>query len=460
MRQRSGMIVVLAAGLALGGCAAAGTAAGGGTPVSPIGRVYEPGTPPRQTRFGQAALLAIAQGRFEQGLEEARAGIAEDAENPLHFYLAGEAAAGLGDYELADSMWIVAEEIYPAYELEIEPSRESAWAEAFNAGIETYEAGDLEATVESWRSADLIYKLRPEAVQNLGVVLTQTNEYEEAISAYQSGIASLDLEPATRIIEAEEQAQRDEARRFMQRNLADLLLFTGQFAEAERLLRAQLELDPGSVEIQGRLADAIARQGRAEEATAIYSRLLAEPNIPVVDLFNIGVALFTSEDFDRAAEAFGRVSQVQQNSRDALYNQANSLYAVERWADLIPIGERLIRVDPLNSNAALILARSHRELGDNAAALRALEANEAYPVFLEGIELSPNPDRTVLTGRVIGNQAAAGTPIRLRFTFYSDAGATLGTVPVTINAPAREATGTFEVVFDQAASAYGYQVEP
>src|SRR5690606_37801080 len=144
MKFRIGMTFALTVGLALGGCAAGAAGGGGGGPItSPTGRTYEPGIEPRQTNFAQQATIALAQGQFDESLARAQEGVASDSTNPLHYYLAGEAAAGLDDYELADSMWVIAERLYPAYQLEIEPSREAAWANAFNAGVEAYNAGDM-----------------------------------------------------------------------------------------------------------------------------------------------------------------------------------------------------------------------------------------------------------------------------------------------------------------------------
>ncbi len=457
MRLRSGMILILA-GFALGGCAAAGATGGGGPVTSPTGRVYEPGTPPSESRFSQAALLAIAQQRFDEGLQEAQAGIAADSANPIHYYLAGEAAAGLGNFELADSLWNTAVQIYPAYELEVEPSRESAWAEAFNLGVEAYNAGNMQEAITQWRNADMIYKLRPEAAQNLAVVLTQEEQYEEAIRVYTSALESLDIEPATRVIEAEEQAERDEARAFMVESLVELLSFSGQHAESEALIRELLESDPDNVQLQAQLANSLSQQGRTADATEIYTRLLASPNLPAVEMFNIGVALFQSEDYERAGQAFEQVLSVQPNSRDALYNQANALYAAEAWEALIPVGERLVQVDPLNSTAALILARAQREAGNNDAALAVLEANEEYPIYVE-LQLAPATNQTMIQGTATGNAAAAGTPVTLVFTFYGDQGQTLGTQSVTVNAPAAEQTSEFQVSFSQVASAYSYQVQ-
>lgn len=456
MRLRSGVIFALTAAVSLGGCAAA--AAGGGGPLtSPTGKVYEPGTLPSQTSFSRDATLALATGQFEQALDHARQGMAADTANAMHFYLGGEAAVGVGDFELADSLWIEAERLYPAYEIDIEPSRETAWANAFNEGVEAYNAGDTAEAIRHWRNADVIFRLRPEAAQNLATMLMQEGDYDEAIVAFRRGIEAIDFVPATRVIEEEERLQREATRTEMRQALVQLLLFTDQFAEAEQVLRVIVAADPADVEAQANLANALSRLGRDSEASQIYSRLLSTPNLPATELFSIGVALFQSDDYDRAAEAFGRVTQIQPEHRDAWFNQANAIYASEDWEALVPSAERLIQIDPLNSTGALILVRAYRELQRNQEALQTLEALEAAPVLLEELQVQPGVQTTTLRGEVVGNSAAPGTPIQLRFTFFDDNGQ-VGTSTVTLAAPAREAREGFEVSVNAQANAYKYEL--
>lgn len=457
MRFQSGMILALSAGLLLSGCAGA-AGAGGGPARSPTGREYAPGTPPSQTRFSQSATLALAQGQYEQAMTQSREGIASNPENPQHYLLAGEAAVGLGDFVLADSMWTAAETIYPAYELEIEPAREAAWADAFNEGVEAYNSGNTQAAIEAWSNADMIYPYRPEAAQNLAILLTQEGEYQTAIDTYRSALTALETPPATRELEPEEIAEREEAEAFMLENLAQLLLYTDQFAEAERLLRRQLEAKPDDVELQANLANALGRQGREAEAAEIYNRLLSGSNLNATQLFNIGVSLFNSNEYVRAAEAFGRVAQLVPNSRDAWYNQANALYAAEEWTALLPIAGRLVELDPLNENAGLILARAHRELEQNQEALAALERIQSLPVYLEELQLRPSGDQTTIAGRVVGNAAPQGSTVRLRFTFYGETGQTTETA--TITAPAAEQSAPFELTVAAPAEAYSYELLP
>jgi tetratricopeptide (TPR) repeat protein len=459
MRFRSGLVFTLAAGLVLGGCAA-GAAGGGGPSVSPTGKTYPPGTRPTESRFTTPAKLYIAQGQFQRALQEAQNGIAADSTNPQHYFLAGQAYAGLGDFEAADAAFDTAERMYPAYELEVEPAREAAWAEAFNEGVTAYNAGNAQEATTAWEKANRIYELRPEAYQNLAAVYTQANDYQKAIEAYRGGLAALEHEPAARVLEEEEITERTEAEASMRENLAELLLFTDQYGEAETLYREQLAEDPENIALRGKLAAAIAAQpGRAEEAQAIYNELLGRTDLDASTLMEIGVVLFQQKDFTRAAEAFKRVTDARPNSRDAWYNYANALYAAEQWEPLVPVAEHLIQLDPLNYDASLILARAYRDSKANTKALAELERMEAVPIQLGQLETRQGAGRTTVRGVVTGKKAAAGTPVQVRFTFYGEDGQQLGTETATINAPAPEATSPFEVVLQSETPAVGYKYE-
>jgi tetratricopeptide (TPR) repeat protein len=466
MRFRRGTLYALIAALAVGGCASAtaGSGAGGGAGAagrtSVTGRVYEPGIPPRENAQSRAATIALATGRHDEALATARAGIAADSTNPIFYYIAGEAAAGLNQFELADSMWTIAQRMYPAYELDIEPSRENAWVTEYNRGSEAYNAGNMEAAGEAWASAHMLYKLRPVAVQNLGIVRIQQMRYDDAIAAFREGLANLELVPASRALEPDELAEKEESREIMTDNLVQILLFTERWADAEQLLRQVVAANPDDVEAQANLAAAVSGQGRTEEATQMYSRLLTTPNLGPGQLFNIGVSLFNGDQPREAAQAFARVTDLIPNHRDAWFNQANALYDAAAWNDLVPVAARLTQIDPLSETATLIHARAYRELGQNDQALEVLTRVETMPIYVEDLQISAAGDATVVQGRAEGNNAAAGTPVRLRFTFYGDNGQEVGTQTVTVPAPAREQSANFEVRLDEPAAAYRYEIAP
>lgn len=450
----------LAVGLAvvLGACAP-GRPAPSGPVVSPTGFVYEPGTPPRETRYSQTALMYLAQERWARAADLALEGTRADPTNPIHWFLAGSAYARLERYADADSMFAVAERIYPAYELDIEPERESAWAVAFNAGVEAFGNGDSEGAMRAWRDAIAISDLRPEAHLNVGKLLAGEGRYAEAIAAYEGALASLDRRPATRFLEADALRRRGEMRGETEADLLQLLVVEGRWAEAEPLARRQVERDTTSVDARSQLARILDMQGRAEEASEIYQALLSEETLESVHLVNLGVGLFHQEKFREAGEAFRRLTEVQEESRDAWFNYANALFAARAWADLARVGERLVELDPLGENAALITARAHLENGDRQRALRGIERAEAAPIHLDQLRLRRSSDEVTVQGRVQANAAEPGTPVRLRFEFFDTSGVR-GSETVTVVAPAPGETPELNVTFRGPATWYRYEVLP
>ncbi len=445
----------LVACLAVGGCAAVDP----GPPepvVSPTGITYELGTPPSETRHSQTAALYLRSERPEPALTQAREGMKAYPENPIHYFLAGVALARLGEHGEADAMFRQAEELYPAYELDVEPERAAAWAQAFNEGAEAFAEGDMDGTVAAWEGATRIYDLRPEAHRNLAMLLSEEGRLEEAADLYQAALKGLEREPASRVLTDQEAASRKEERERVEESLAELLLIVDRFAEAEPILRRQLSRDPANIQLRQNLALALEGQGNLNEAREIYDDLLSESDLAETSLFNLGVALFRAGDPPRAAEAFERLTEKRPHSRDVWFNYANTLFAAEAWNELIRMGDRLLELDPLNQNAALIVARAHLELGDEEAALARLHGADALPVHVEGLVMRSNPGGTSVDGRLLGNEAEPGSPVALRFTFYGEEGE-LGSEHLRLMAPPPGEVETFEVSFQARANAYRYE---
>ncbi len=457
MKAARGSARVLALALLLGGCAPSG-AVNMGPLVSPTGKVYEPGIPPSETRLSQTATLYLRQDRVDRALELALEGVEDFPENPIHYFLAGVAYARLTDYEGADSMFDVAERIYPAYEIEIEPEREAGWGQGFNAGLEAYEQGDVDETIRVWTGVARLYDLRPEAHRNLAALLASEGRFEEAIDAYAGALAGLGKRPATRLLRPEDLAAREEIRVDIEENLSELYLATERFAEAEPLLRRQLERDPENVELRAELAAALTGMGRDAEAEAMYDSLLAENRLELTQIFSLGIGLFRSGRYLQAADAFRRATEIQPDSRDAWFNYANSLFAAAAWEELVEVGARLIELDPLGENSRLMTARAQLETGDRAAALASLEQVDQAPVLVDGLQMQRSGTSVTIFGQVTGNAAEPGSPVGLRFSFYGQDGSLLGSETVRVLAPAQGETASFDVPFALAAIAYRYQV--
>ena len=430
-----------------------------GPVISPTGIVYPPGVPPVETRFSQTATLYLnIDGEEGAALAQALEGIEVDPGNPIHYFLAGVAQARLGECAEAHRLFSEAERIYPAYELDVEPEREAAWARAFNAGLEAYAGGEREVAAEQWLQATAIYDLQPAAHRNVASLLVELGRQDEAIRVYQDALRGLDKRPATRLLEEGELRERAELRADTESRLVQLLLVAGRFADAETLLRRQLARDPGSIRVRSDLATVLGELGRAEEAAELYASLLTDESLAAADLFNLGIALFRSSRYEQAGRAFLLLTQQQPNSRDAWFNYANALFAAESWAVLAEAGGELLAVDPLSEAAHLITARARLETGDEAGARDGVARADGLPVHLDGLRLSVTEAGTVVRGRIVGNTLPEGAPVRLRFIFYDNVG-TLGVRFLNTQAPAPEAGVDFQVSIDGRALGYRYELE-
>jgi tetratricopeptide (TPR) repeat protein len=341
--------------------------------------------------------------------------------------------------------------------LEIEPAREAAWAETFNVGVERYLSGDVEGAVLAWERAALIYDLRPDVHQNLGVVLGEVGEYGRAAEVYRQGLAGLQRAPATRVLDATDHAERAAARANMEANLARLLLVLEEFAEAETLLRRQLSADPHDVELILAVGSALSGQDREDEANEIYAALLRSPDLTAHQLTQIGIALFQSEDYWGAAEAFGAVTGLEPNGRDGWFNYANALLALGEWDTLADVAVRLVGVDPLSESSSLIHARAQVEVANEEAARNALEHIETLPVLLDDLQLWRSGAGTTVRGSAVGNGVEPGAPIRVRFIFY-DGRERLGEEVLEVAAPHADESSGFAVTFQRPATAYRYEL--
>jgi len=463
MRIQRGIFLALAAAAAVGACAPAAT---NGAATGPR---------PAETRFTTAAKLQLAQAEgatgerqqelYNQALQQSLQGIESAPQNPQHFYLAGLSHAGLGNFEAADTMWDRALEMFPAYEGDVMVAREQAWAQAFNQGVNAYNAGNMEQAERAWQQANQIFDRRPEAHFNLAAIYSAEQRYDDAINEFRAAVTALEREPG-RELTPEEQADREESLASALQNLGNLQLFTEQFAGAEQTFRRLSQVQPDDVQTRANLATALARQGQREQAMAVYNELLGTPGMEPAQMMSIGVGLFQAQEFAQAANAFRQITVAQPNNRDAWYNLLNALYAQQRdpqtataqgWLDLVPVGERLIEIDPLNENAFLIMIQAHREARQQQRALHFAERNQALPVYVDNIQLRHEDGRTTLNAVASGNRARAGSPVQLEFTFYGADGQALGTQRTTVTAPAQNAEAAFQVAMPTAAAPTGFR---
>ena len=471
MKVRVGIVLAASAAIAAGGCAASG---GGGASetVGPAGAgaLVSSGTPPRDNTYTRSAALYLSRAqqnpdpserrqRFQEALTASIDGITNQPGNPKSYMQAGQSYIGLTDLVGADSMWTKAEDIYPAYFIEIDPQREQQWVNFYNQGINQIQAGASEDAIPLLERAHSIYRGRPEAMLNLASVHAQLANDDEAIRWYNE---SLEL---MRGPKAEEQtpetlegwAQNEEIAAF---NVAQILASAGRNDEAEAAYREFLEGDPENVTALSNLAVVLMNMERGDEAGAIYEGLLARTDLSARDYFVTGIGLFNAENYPLASQAFGRSYELIPNSRDAVYNYAQTLYLDEQYEELLPVARALMEMDPYNNNVYRILAQALVRSGEEQEAVQILEAMEALEYEIDNTRLqSFGGGGGIVFGELL-NHSREGGEIGVRVHFYGMDGNEVGTTEIAVPVPAADMIEVFQTQLDsdQDIAAYSFEV--
>jgi tetratricopeptide (TPR) repeat protein len=484
MKARTGLAFLAGLALIAGGCASSGTsgagAAGAGGDIVVGGRTLAEGISPRDNANTRSAQLylsqaqasddpAVRQERFQQALEAAQQGMEADPENPLSWFQAGEAHIGLGDYTEADRNLARAEELHPRYFLEIAPVREQAWVDAFNASIGHSNNRDYPAAIRELERANLIFKGRPEAMLNLGNLYSVTDDYDNAIRAYGEAI-ELIRGPLAEEQTPETLEEWRENESIAVYNRSQLLVQAGRNEEAVVAFREILADDPGNVTVASNLGAALSALGREEEAQQIFNDLMARTDLTARDFLFAGIGLFQGSDYVGAARAFQRSTELNPESRDATFNLAQAAYLAateaeegsdvpeQMWPILVDAGRRLVELDPANENAFRLYAQGLIRTGDEQEAVRLLEMMEALTFEVLNTQLQPVAGGgAILTGEVLNRSRAAGSSVRLSFSFSSDTGQVLGTSDVQVQLGGEGESVPFEVEFDSASEVNGFR---
>lgn len=464
MRVRFGATVGLAIALSLGGCASAGNgptvSTGLGSPEDLPDWVAElpEGTEPRDNDHTGQATLAMLQGDFELALEEARAGIEADPENPQSYFLAGEALVAMGELEEAAAMLDRAEEIYPRYIMETMGLREQAWIEEYNAAFEAIEAEDEAAARRQFERAHMIYQNRPEAMLNLASLYAQTGDSERAVDFFEQAIEVIEGPWTDRVDEETRQNWLD-SHEVAQFNRAQLLLRTENYAEAARAFEEILERDPDNMDILSSYAAALVAAGQSEQAEALFDDLLQRPDLTPADYFTIGVGLYQVDQFEGAARAFEMVQEQVPQHRDAALNLAQTLFLAEEWEDLERVSGRLADLDPYNENAYRFQAQALVRMDREQEAVQVLDRLEALPWVIDDMNLQAAGQAIVVVGQVTNRTEDPGTEVNLRFHFFDGEGNPAGTADGVIQLPGEGESGVFQVEAPSADNLFGFRYE-
>lgn len=472
MKIRYGLVLAMTIGLGLVGCASGG--GGGGSQGTSLEELLDAGATegeaPRETDNTEAAEQAIeaaseaeedgdaqqAQMHYQQALSAAEAAVAEDATNPLAHRLAGVAAMGLGEYEAAGEHFDRAIELRPVYEIQLAELREGEWIELYQEANPYIQSGDYETAVEYFEDADAIYRGRPEVMITLGQLYAQLRQHDEAVDAIDRALAFEDSEYMS-VADSATAASWREQMEGLSLLKGQVLADAGRFEEAVTVYQELSAEDPANVELKRGLAAILMELGRQDEAFAVYDELIAMPGLDPSTLFSIGVGFYQGEDYGKAAEAFGAAAEASVNDRDALEMWTRSLQLDSAYAEVPAVADRWIELDPNSRNGWTILAQATNQLGDQQATQEAIRTVESLEVSVRDLQMSRygNGGASV-TGSLVNQTLDPGSSVTMRFTFYDDQGAPLGTVTETFSVGQPDMAEVIQVEFESTEQVGGY----
>ena len=467
MKIRDGLVLALALGLGLTGCASGGGSAPATGPTGGANLLAQ-GERPRETENTRAAeghleaaeeAASADQARplYEQAMQSGQAAVAEDPTNPLAHRLAGFAALGLEDYQAAGQHFDRAQELRPIYEIELAPVREQAYIDLYQAASPYLQSGDFTQAVGFLEGANAVYPDRPEALITLAQIHGQERNHDlaiqridEAIAFFQSDrMEDVDLETA-----AAWQEQADGLPLMRAQVLAD----AGRYEEAAVSYRQMVEADPSNIALTQDLAAILMQMGNEAEALEVYEALLARPSLSAQDYYRIGVGFYQASDYERAADAFGESAEMSRMDRDAIEMWARSLQLDSAYAAVPPVAERWLELDPASQIAITVLAQAVNATGDAARAGEIIRRVDALPVTVNDLQMRRFEGGAEVTGSVSNLTAEQGSRVTLEFTFYGPSGERLGTASqeVPIRAPGMSEVFQVEFSSEQPVAGYGY----
>jgi len=241
---------------------------------------------------------------------------------------------------------------------------------------------------------------------------------------------------------------------------AQVLADAGRFEEAATAFRGIVAKDPTDVMAQKNLAAILTEMGNSADAFEVYETIMTLPNLNSRDYYAIGVGFYQGSDYPRASAAFGHAAESSVRDRDALEMWTRSLQLDSAYAEIPPVAERWIELDPNSQNGLLIYAQAANQNGDEDMAREMIGRIEALPVTMSDLQITRfDSGGAQVSGSVSNKTLDAGTSIAITFTFYTDAGDPLGTVTETVNVGAEGMSEVFRVEFSSAETVGGYSYE-
>jgi tetratricopeptide (TPR) repeat protein len=339
--------------------------------------------------------------------------------NPTAWYYLGRIYLQRGDIVGADSAISKAEALAPKCKEDFTQVRYIAWVPLVNAGVEFAKAQNNDSALALFRQANTIYRDKPSAYLNSGVIFANKGQTDSAIVYWQK---AAEIGERTNVVEDRNAATR---------NLGAIYQRVNRHKDAIPVLEKYLTWVPNDTEVKRALAGSYRATGETEKAAAIEKEVGAapagaaagSPAAASAGALNAAIELYNQKKYAEAAAGFEKLVATEPYNRDALYGLANS-YIGLKSPKLADVATRLVAIEPMNDEIVRMQANGLRlakkETQANKAAVRSL----SMPVTISVTQFAPTAAGASITGTATGREAqtaqgkpVAAAPLTLIFEF-------------------------------------------
>jgi tetratricopeptide (TPR) repeat protein len=221
----------------------------------------------------------------------------------------------------------------------------ASWLAHDNLGVVLVQRGQFQEAVGHYREAIRLNPGYPEAYNNYGNVLAETGRWAEAADAY---AGALRARPS--FVQAEI-------------NWGNAMNEAGRFHDAEIHFRNGLNLSRGEPAAHYGLANALANAGRLPEAVAEYRETLRlEPDSPEAHA-NLGLALAGEGHWDEALAQIAEAIRLRPEYSEAHAYYGLALAGSGRLTEAVSEYREALRINPRNADVHYQLGLALRRLG-------------------------------------------------------------------------------------------------
>jgi tetratricopeptide (TPR) repeat protein len=330
--------------------------------------------------------------------------------NPAAWYYLGRTYLQEGDLVGADSALTKAETMMPACKEDISKVRYTGWVPLVNGGIDFVKKQNNDSALALFRQANTIYRDKPSAYLNAGVIFANAGQTDSAIAYWEKAS------------EIGERANMVEDRNVATRNLGAMYQKAGRHQDAIKVLEKYLSWAPQDAEVKRALATSYRATGQNDKAAALEKEVgvAAAPGAGAapaaaanVGAMNAAIALYNEKKYDQAAAAFEQIVAKEPYNRDALYGLANSYIGLKNGPKLAEAAGRLAEIEPYNDEIVRMLANGQRMAKKEAQANKTATRVLSMPVSVTVSQFAPTAEGATITGTATGREAqtAQGKPV-------------------------------------------------